>query len=957
MLKLALSQLRDQPRRYISVLLAITIGVTFLASALLVGSSSTASLRNSIGATYSQADLVVGPSSGSADTYDAMTSMAEVAGTSSEPGPLQDVEGVKDAYGHVVSSIGVQRPSDAVGEGTWSPDSDFAMASTVPEDTSLVAERLTAGEYPAAGSTTEITVDERTAENFGLDVGSSTFLMSGMSADAAGRKVTVSGLTEVSQDPAGIGAIQLKMDDALAQALKLDSVQAMTSDAGTAGDEAVDVEEILGQDYAEYVLISLEDGADLVAVQAALQEFVDTEGMAVTVATPDVQAQEQVAQLAGSNVFVWVLGAFAVIALLVTALVISNTFSVLVAQRSRDLALQRALGASRRQVRGSVLVEAGVIGILGAIIGSALASGIVAALVLWGSTNEGFGFLTFEANPRDLLACVAVGMVMTIVASMSAALAATRVSPLEAMRPREDAAVGNRAGALRLVFGSLLLVAGAAGLVWGAAEANLAIAVAGGALSFVGVLMLAVLFVPAVVSVAGLAARPAGVPGRMARLNATRNPGRTASTAAALLIGTTLVAMMLTGGRTAQQQMDTIFATEFPVDLQVELVPGSGNESAVDAAGQSGGGSDAGSGAGSGAGSPAAGLDAAEAQSARDAVAQVEGIDSAALLLPAGIAESTAGVGSAAGAGEDSGPDGSDTGMPVYAADPADLRSVVSGLPEGESADRLGEPGTILVPNTVETDTVTVTGATGSLELDVIQSASSAVRPVITLEDAQSIGLAEGAGAGAGDGAGGGAAGNAAAAVAATAPQLWLNASDTVTLDGMQELNTGIAQAAGVSQDKISGDLSFRLMFSVVIDGMLMVVTALLAVSVLIALIGVANTLSLSAIERSRENSLMRALGLTRRGLRGMLALEAVLISGVAALIGCALGTVYGGLGAHTVFGPMAAGIGQLIVWPVVPWWELAVIVGVSVLAGLLASVAPSQRAAKLAPVQGLALA
>lgn len=917
MLKLALSQLRDQPRRYISVLLAITIGVTFLASALLVGSSSTASLRNSIGATYSQADLVVGPASGSGDTFDAMTSMAEVAGTSSEPGPLQDVEGVKDAYAHVVSPVGVQRPSDAEGEGTWSPDSDFAQASTVPEDTSLVPERLTAGEYPAAGSTTEITVDERTAENFGLDVGSSTFLMSGTSADAAGRKVTVSGLTEVSQDPSAIGAIQLKIDNALAEALKLDAVQAMASDAGAAGEEAVDPEELLGQDYAEYVLISLEEGADQAAVQAALQEFAETEGMAVTVATPDVQAQEQVAQMAGSNVFVWVLGAFAVIALLVTAMVISNTFSVLVAQRSRDLALQRALGASRRQVRGSVLVEAGVIGILGAIIGSALASGIVAALVLWGSTNEGFAFLTFEANPRDILACVAVGMVMTIIASMSAALAATRVSPLEAMRPREEAAVGNRAGALRLIFGSLFLAAGVAGLVWGAGEANLAIAVAGGALSFVGVLMLAVLFVPAVVSVAGLAARPAGVPGRMARLNATRNPGRTASTAAALLIGTTLVAMMLTGGRTAQQQMDTIFAAEFPVDLQVELVPGNGNESAVDAAPQTGD------------GSPAAGLNATEAQTARDNVAQVDGIDAAALLLPAGVTEPAAGEGSASG-------EGADAGTPVYAADPADLRSVVSGMPEGEGADRLGEPGTILMPNTVETDTVTVTGASGSLELEVIQSASSAVRPVITLEDARSIGLAENAG---------------------VALQLWLNASDAVTMDGLQELNTGIAQASGVSQDKISGDLTFRLLYSVVIDGMLMVVTALLAVSVLIALIGVANTLSLSAIERSRENSLMRALGLTRRGLRGMLALEAVLISGVAALIGCALGTVYGGLGAHTVFGPMAAGIGQSIVWPVVPWWELAVIVGVSVLAGLLASVAPSQRAAKLAPVQGLALA
>lgn len=928
MLKLALSQLRDQPRRYISVLLAITIGVTFLASALLVGSSSTASLRNSLGATYSKADLVMAPSQAATDTYGTMESLAAVAGTSAEPGPLQDVEGVQEAYAHVVTPVGVQRSSDAQGQGTWGPDTDYAQASTVPEDTSLVPEALVAGDYPAAGSTTEIALDERTAENLGVDVGSTTFLKAGTSSDAAGRQVTVTGLTGVSQDPNAVGAIQLKVDDALAQALKLDSVKEMTAAASAAGEgdaQAADPEELMGSDYSEHVLIRLQEGTDLAAAQAALEDFATAEGIEATVATPDVQAQEQVAQMAGSNIFVYVLAAFAAIALLVTALVISNTFSVLVAQRSRDLALQRALGASRRQVRGAVLTEAGIIGVVGAAIGVALASGIVVALVAWGSTNQGFGFLTFEANPRDLIACVAVGMVLTIIASMSAALAATRVSPLEAMRPREDAAVGNRAGTVRLVLGSIALLGGLAGLVWGAVEANLAIAVAGGALSFVGVLMLAALFVPAVVSVAGLAAKPAGVPGRMARLNSVRNPGRTASTAAALLIGTTLVAMMLTGGRTAQHQMDTIFATEFPVDLQVELAAGSGPAAGVeDGTGQPG--ADAESGAGAGAG--ASGLEADEALAAQQAVAGVDNVDGAALLLPAGA------TGPDAGAGLED--------LPVFASDPDELRSVVSGMPEGESSERLGQAGTILVPNSIEADTLTVTGADGSVELDVIPSASSSISPVMTLEDARAIGLEEGA---------------AQEGQAAGVPQLWLDASDGVTMDGLQQLNTEIAQAAGVSQDKVAGDLSIRLLFSVVIDGMLMVVTALLAVSVLIALIGVANTLSLSAIERSRENSLMRALGLTRRGLRGMLALEAVLISGVAALIGCTLGTFYGGMGAHTVFAPMAEGIGQSIVWPVVPWWEMAVIVAVSVLAGLLASVAPSQRAAKLAPVQGLAVA
>lgn len=131
-----------------------------------------------------------------------------------------------------------------------------------------------------------------------------------------------------------------------------------------------------------------------------------------------------------------------------------------------------------------------------------------------------------------------------------------------------------------------------------------------------------------------------------------------------------------------------------------------------------------------------------------------------------------------------------------------------------------------------------------------------------------------------------------------------------------------------------------RLMYQQIIDTMLLVVTGLLAVSVLIALIGVVNTLSLSTIERTRENSLMSALGLTRRGLRGMLAIEAVLIAGIAAVLGSALGVFHGWMGAESLLGNLAAegsAAGRLV--PTVPWLELAVVVAVVVVAGLLASV------------------
>ncbi|WP_431860267.1 ABC transporter permease [Micrococcus terreus] len=877
MLKLALSQLRDQPRRYISVLLAIIVGVTFLASALMVGSSSNASLRNSLGSTYSTSDLVVAASDSAEDPWETGQRMTAAAGTASSPGLLSDVDGVQEAFAPVSTYVGLQRPGSLEGRGTASESADFAAVTTLPQNPELVPEQLLEGELPAADSATEIALDQATAQRHGLSVGETTFLLAGSPDDTdSGIRVTVSALLEPSQDPMLAGSSQIRAADPLIR--QIETVSRGGSETGE------DTEEISYQPVAEYVLIAVEDGADPAAVMTRVQSALDREGIAATVKTPDEQVQARVAQMAGSNIFVYVLAAFAAIALLVTALVISNTFSVLVAQRSRDLALQRALGASRNQIRGSVLVEAAVIGVVGSLIGFALAAGIVAGLIAIGSALPGFSFLTFGIDPGTVLISVGVGVLLTVLASLAPAALATRVSPLEAMRPREDAALGNRAGVVRLVVGGLALLAGAAALVWGSFTGNILVAVAGGAVSFLGVLMLAVLFVPAAVKVAGVAARPAGVPGVMARLNAVRNPGRTASTAAALLIGTTLVAMMLTGGRTAQHQMDTMMANEYPVDLQVTLVDEQYETQSL-----------------------------VQAEQARERVAAVPDVADAALLSPAGTTEN---------------------GTTVLAADPAQLRAVVAGL-DGDGMQRLGRPGTILVPAIVETDTLTVNGPSGSVELETVRSTSGGIAPVMTVEDAAQIG-------------------STAESTANGEPhQVWVKTGDGLTLDSAQDITSQVTTAAETSQDNVAGSLTLRLLYTSIIDGMLLVVTALLAVSVLIALIGVANTLSLSAIERTRENSLLRALGLTRKGLRGMLALEAVLIAGVAAVLGCTLGTLYGWMGGQAVLGGIVGGT----IWPTVPWWELGVIVLVSVGAGLLASVAPARRATRLSPVQGLATA
>jgi putative ABC transport system permease protein len=153
-----------------------------------------------------------------------------------------------------------------------------------------------------------------------------------------------------------------------------------------------------------------------------------------------------------------------------------------------------------------------------------------------------------------------------------------------------------------------------------------------------------------------------------------------------------------------------------------------------------------------------------------------------------------------------------------------------------------------------------------------------------------------------------------------------------------------------VDQSSVDGALPIRQAMSQVIDAMLMIISALLAVAVVIALIGVSNTLSLSVIERTRENSLLRALGLKKRQLRGMLALEAGLIAGAAAVLGLILGTIYGAAGAKSALlslGAFSLGI---------PWMWLLVVLVVAVGAAVLASVWPARRAAKLSPVEGLAM-
>jgi putative ABC transport system permease protein len=695
--------------------------------------------------------------------------------------------------------------------------------------------------------------------------------------------LSVTGLIEPSNDPAVADAVQVLVSPA--------ALRELISDA--AG--------------VQRIQLALSPGADAAAVTgdvtAALGDSPD--GAEPVVRTAADQTVSDVADLSdGTDRLTGILLAFAGVAVIVAGLVISNTFSVLVAQRTRELALLRTIGAERRQIQTAVLLEAAIVGFVSAVLGVLLAIGVMAVLVgLARGTNAG-SFAVLAVPASAVIIGMAVGIVMTVLAAAAPARAATRVAPLAALRPADPTAVGSRSGRTRLAGGLVLLVAGGALLIFGSLNASIVPAVAGGAFSFLGIVLLAPFFVPRSVAAVGRITRPLGVAGTLASVNVLRNPARTTASSVALMVGVTLVTMMMVGASTARTSFERELDGNYAVDLAV-----------------------------AGTGMAAAGPDGPAPEPQRlDAptLLQVDGVQSVVELTPVMLTSSN------------------DGGHLVYAADAEAVSAVL------RSTGVALTDGMVLAPQAWEQTELVLEGGAGPSTLPVTRTDASFFLPLITTETATQLGGTppDALQKYAGD------TGDPAIDRSVTGQDLagyvgqtfWLKLDDGLDSASIVDVQSQIVDAAGVSEYQVTGAAVERAAYNQIIDVMLLIVTALLAVAVLIALIGVANTLSLSVLERRRENSLLRALGLTRSQLRGTLAIEAALMAGVAALLGSVLGIVYGWLGARSALGGIAT------VSPSIPVGQLVAVLAVAVAAGLLASVLPARRATRLSPVAGLAV-
>lgn len=849
MVRTTLAGIRDHLPRLVAVSLAVLLAVAFLSATLLLNSSMRATLRHSVGQSYAAADLVVSAST-TADESLTDSDVELVAGTA----------GVSEAF--------ADRSVTAV--ATTSQGQQYLLVSELaPEDFRTTS--LAEGATPSSAS--EVAVTTSTASLYDLSLGSQVSL-EGVSEGGAGTgaatvSVTVSGILTDSNDPSALAGSGFFGTAALLDALEPEGTTAPSD-----------------------IQVAVDPGVSVADVQASLQATLDGD---VIVQTPDEKVNDRIAGLTGgTDMLTVVLLVFVGIALLVSGMVIANTFAVLVSQRTRELALLRCVGATRTQVKRSVLLEAGVVGLGASVLGVAAASGLMAGLVAVRNAVEGSDLAVFGMSWSAVVWPIVVGTVLTMIAASGPARMATRVAPLAALRPVEAPSASTRSGRARLVVGILLTVVGAMILVGssllplllngdsGTGASSLTtfgLAFLGSALSAVGVIMLAVFYVPGLIRLIGrVVNRGSAVTGRLATLNSVRNPRRTAATATALLVGVTLVTTILTAGQVARSTLFSTLDAYSPIDFTVTLPEGDGN----------------------------AVTSVASSLEAIDGVSAVASMEVAQLSL-------------AEGSAEEGGSASLENVWEVVAIDPADYAAVsrVAGAGLAE--------GTALVPET-KGSSVTLTGTEGSATLAAKEKGASYGEAIVTPSDFASI----------------------AGETGATEDAVAVRAADDLSLSQLQDLQKAILEA--VPNASVDSPALERSMYGQIIDTLLLIVTGLLAVAVVIALIGVGNTLSLSIIERTRENALLRALGLTRRQLRRMLAIEALYLAGVAALLGALLGVGYGILGAMSLL----VGLGTVAVS--VPWWQLVAVVAVAAAAGLLASVGPSRRAARLSPIAGLAV-
>ncbi|WP_127479718.1 ABC transporter permease [Nocardioides pantholopis] len=846
MIRAALKSLLGRKLRLLMSTFAIVLGVAFVAGSLMFSDTLNRSLTALFDATVG--DVVVRPTGG--QTVDGFISTQTVpADLVDELAALPDAaraDGNVNADGVYV----VDRDGKLV--GGLGPPALGSNWTGAPAAGGLLGLAIVEGAAPRTGD--EVVLDESTAERAGYEIGDEVPITTG--TEQSDLAATLVGLAGFPEGGSLNGATLALFDTRTAQELFLD-----------------------GQDAFTDVWVTAEPGVSQSELAAQAREVLPDEIEAVTgEKAADESASDLLEAVSFLTTFLLI---FAGIALVVGSFLIVNTFSILVAQRGRELALFRALGASRRQVTWSVLLEAVVLGLVGATLGLGLgvllAIGITAVVGSFGLDLSGQPLVL---APRTVLASYAVGIVVTTAAAWLPARRTGRIAPVQALR--DDVALPETSLRRRFALGCALAAAGLAVLAlglfvdvpragWWIGAGVLAVLLGVSAAS-------PVLSRPLLVAVRAVFARVAGAVGNLAGQNSLRNPRRTTATASALMIGLTLACTMAIIGASAKASVDAAIEESFVGDFVVSSALGAPFSPAV-----------------------------------AERMAEVPGVQR--------VVRERFGAGLLDGERQS-----------VAGTDPDEVGTLeldlVSGTPDDLADDTVflqrswAEEQGLEVGDTVELELPT--GDRSWEVAGIFEDNPVVLAPILTT-------------------------------------------IDTLVAAGFQDRDNalildvgGVAGDAAVVQDRLDEVVADQPAVTVKnqqefaaeqrepIDNLVLTIFALLGLALVIAVLGIVNTLALSIIERTREIGLLRAIGLSRQQLRRMITMESVVIALLGAVLGLILGT---GFGVALMYALRDEGLEVISI----PVGQLAIFLGLSIVVGVLAAVLPARRAARLDVLRAIA--
>ena len=845
MWRITVKGLRAHKLRLALTALAIVLGVTFVTGTLVLTDTLNNTFTTLFGQVYQNINFEVRgvaafPTSGA-------------AGAIRKPIPESIIAAVKDVPGVAVAEGGVSGYAQFIAPNGKAVTTGGAptIGLSYGADRRLSSLRLVAGKPPTIS--TQVVMDQGTARKYHFSVGNQVRIL----LPGSPQTFTLSGIVAFGTADNLAGAT--------IAAFNLPTAQQLFGEQG----------------HLNTIDVITTPNANKTAVEHGISAVLPA---GVEVVTGQTVAAEQSSAINQSlGIFSTALLVFALISLFVGGFTIFNTFSITVGQRTRELALLRIVGASRRQVFRSVLFEALLLGVTASLVGIGLgvltASGLEALIKAFGITLPS-GSLVFQS--RTVFAGLLVGVGVTVVSAISPARQAVKIPPIAAMSTYEVAQ--RESSARRLTIGAVIGVAGIVVLAIGLSQPAIQLVGIGAVGIFIAVGILAPAIARPVSSVLGRPlARILGVSGRIGRKNSMRSPRRTAQTSAALMVGMALVSTIAVYGASLSKSATGTVSDAVSADYIITAPATGGPNTGFS-------------------------LGTTEAVAKVPGVTRVTNVNSGQLEISRSLAT-------------------------LSSLAPSDLSStVILKMSSGAAAKSLAEGQLLIDTNTANTNHLSVgsvvpvtfaeTGPT-TMRIGGIFKPNALLGSYLTGSAFFHTHFA-----------------------ATTLPVALLLATST----GATPPTSAAVKAAlrGYPNLTVQTRAEFQKTQQTSIDQLLGLIYALLALAILIALIGIVNTLMLSVFERTHEIGLLRAVGMRRRQIRAMIRSEALILSVFGALIGVVVGT---GLGVALADSLKQQGITDIVI----PFTNLVIFLLLAALLGLGAATWPARRAARLNVLEAIA--